>query len=354
MNKPQDRNYSFSNLCNSGEYASFVSADRDSNRKGDSDDDGSHKKVVDIFRKTDDFMAILDHGKRFENAGAFSSLYTNFGFHNTMKRPVYHLPPLDMSLTPLPSSSSSDLKRPALKKPPATVTATSQQFVGNPTTTAMFGSSPTFASTDWLQELGEHVELDDYHIFNNEEIDFKHDSTSCRGTSSTKTNATPSKVSVPTEITKVPSSQKVVGSEEPGTASSLSPDCPKSIGEVSTETSKVYVDAKTANDVLFGQGSESNLHPGNFYYRIEVANYQDLYKNTTDMKMKKDCIQCVIDFVKAKGRFLRKDKATNSWYVAPDRNVWKKVSQALRENNDIEHRRAKRARYKENKKKSNK
>ena len=354
MNRPQD--HSFSNLCNSGEYSRFVSADRDSNRKGDDEDD-SHKNV-DIIRKTDDFKAIPDHDKRLENAVAFSSSYANFDFHNKMKLPLYHLPPLDMSLTPLPLSSSSDLKWPALKKPPATAAATSLQFGGDPASTAMLGSSSRFASTDWLplKTLGEHVELDDYHIFDDDVIDFKHDSTSCQGTSSTKTNETPSKISVLADFEKLPSSQEVVGSQEPGTASSLSPDCPKSTGEISTDTSKVYVEDIKANDVLFGQGGKSNLHPGNIRYREEVANYQELYKSATDVKEKQGFNRHVTNFVKnvCHGRFLLKDSATNSWYVAPDKNVWKKVSQCLRENNNKEHRKAKRARHIEKKKKLHK
>jgi hypothetical protein len=57
--------------------------------------------------------------------------------------------------------------------------------------------------------------------------------------------------------------------------------------------------------------------------------------------------QSIVDLVQNKigGRFLELDKATNQWYVVPNVVARRKVGQALRENNTMEARAAKRAKY---------
>jgi hypothetical protein len=106
-------------------------------------------------------------------------------------------------------------------------------------------------------------------------------------------------------------------------------------------------------DVLLGRGGRSNHHPGNKRYREEVENFRTLYSALHTDKEKTDMSQLLVDVIqKTGGRFLEEDKVKDGktsvslgWYVAPNIVSRRKASQALREDNDPEKRKAKRARF---------
>jgi hypothetical protein len=106
-------------------------------------------------------------------------------------------------------------------------------------------------------------------------------------------------------------------------------------------------------DVLLGRGGRSNHHPGNKRYREEVENFRGIYGALTTDKEKTDMSQMLVDVIqKTGGRFLEEDKTKEGnttislgWYVAPNIVARRKCSQALREDNDPEKRKAKRARF---------
>ena len=106
---------------------------------------------------------------------------------------------------------------------------------------------------------------------------------------------------------------------------------------------KEYVEPKDF-DVLLGRGGRSNHHPGNKRYREEVKNLQSWYLEVDDKNEKTDLSQCLVEYVHSyNGRFLQKDEC--GWYVVPNIIARRKASQALREDNDAEKRRAKRQRF---------
>ena len=101
------------------------------------------------------------------------------------------------------------------------------------------------------------------------------------------------------------------------------------------------------NDVLFGRGGRSNGHPGNQRYRHCILDYQRAYK-TLDVHGKRALIQVVVYWVELQGgRFLARDKTSKGsgrYYVASDKEVHEKVSQALREDHTPEGRALKKSR----------
>lgn len=110
--------------------------------------------------------------------------------------------------------------------------------------------------------------------------------------------------------------------------------------------SKEYVEPKKDIDVLLGRGGRSNHFPGNKRYREEVSNLRQWYNDLNDKDRKTELSSCLVDFVKDYGgRFLELDREVNKWYIVPDIVARRKASQALREDNDPEKRRAKRQRY---------
>ena len=66
-----------------------------------------------------------------------------------------------------------------------------------------------------------------------------------------------------------------------------------------------------------------------------------------DKNEKTKVAQSIVDDInkKHKGRFLELDKETNRWYIVPNVQARRKVGQALRENNTVEARAAKREKY---------
>jgi hypothetical protein len=113
------------------------------------------------------------------------------------------------------------------------------------------------------------------------------------------------------------------------------------------ENSRQYVNP-TDEDILLGRGGKSNHHPGNKRYREEIKNFQSSYMLLESKDDKTDLSRYVVDYVhKYKGRFLAFDKNVrpNRWYEVPDIVTRRKVSQALREDDDPIKRKEKRARY---------
>eukprot|EP00980_Cylindrotheca_fusiformis_P003980 scaffold874_cov126-Cylindrotheca_fusiformis.AAC.13 len=117
--------------------------------------------------------------------------------------------------------------------------------------------------------------------------------------------------------------------------------------------SKEYVNV-SCNDVLLGRGGKSNHHPGNKRYREEIQNFRPMYATLETDQQKTKMSQDLVDVIqRIGGRFLEEDKvkAENGstvslgWYVVPNIVARRKASQALREDNDPEKRKAKRARF---------
>jgi hypothetical protein len=103
-------------------------------------------------------------------------------------------------------------------------------------------------------------------------------------------------------------------------------------------------------DVLLGRGGRSNHHPGNKRYREEVTAFRRVYSSLDTDKEKTEMSQLLVDVIqKAGGRFLEEEKDANKeslgWYVIPNIVARRKASQALREDNNPEKRKAKRARF---------
>lgn len=102
-------------------------------------------------------------------------------------------------------------------------------------------------------------------------------------------------------------------------------------------------------DVLLGRGGRSNHHPGNKRYREEVENFRRVYGTLKTDSEKTEMSQLLVAAIqKTGGRFLEEDKEAGKslgWYVVPNIVARRKASQALREDNDPEKRKAKRARY---------
>ena len=108
---------------------------------------------------------------------------------------------------------------------------------------------------------------------------------------------------------------------------------------------KVYV-VPTDIDILMGRGGKSNNHPGNKRYREEVQNFRQSYNTLSDKDDKTNMSRLVVETIKSTGaRFLELDRTNSSWYVVSDIKVRRKVSQALREDDDPAKRAAKRQRF---------
>lgn len=111
---------------------------------------------------------------------------------------------------------------------------------------------------------------------------------------------------------------------------------------------KAYVNIHDL-DVLLGRGGRSNHHPGNKRYREEVTSFRRVYSTLQNDKEKTEMSQLLVDAIqKTGGRFLEEDKhagVSAGWYVVPNIVARRKASQALREDDDPERRKAKRARY---------
>jgi hypothetical protein len=122
--------------------------------------------------------------------------------------------------------------------------------------------------------------------------------------------------------------------------------------EVARKSGKRYISNPTEKDILMGRGGKSNHHPGNKRYREEILNFKKTYAQLTSKEEKTDLSRHVVDYVhKYKGRFLALDKSVNppKWYEITDAVARRKVSQALREDNDPNKRKEKRARFLERK-----
>jgi len=122
--------------------------------------------------------------------------------------------------------------------------------------------------------------------------------------------------------------------------------------EVARKSGKRYISNPTDMDVLMGRGGKSNHHAGNKRYREEILNFKKTYAQLTSKEEKTDLSRHVVDYVhKYKGRFLALDKTVNppKWYEITDAVARRKVSQALREDNDPTKRKEKRARFLERK-----
>ena len=101
------------------------------------------------------------------------------------------------------------------------------------------------------------------------------------------------------------------------------------------------------NDVLMGRGGHSNGHPGNQRYRQCILGYQRDYK-TQGLHGKRALVHAVVDWVELQGgRFLASKKSPEGhirYYVASDKKVYDKVSNALREDHTPEGRAQKKSR----------
>ena len=106
---------------------------------------------------------------------------------------------------------------------------------------------------------------------------------------------------------------------------------------------KVYVQPAEL-DVLLGRGGKTNHHPGNKRYREEVENLRKWYSEAEENERKTELSQMLVEYINNyNGRFLEKD--SEGWYEVPNTVARRKASQALREENDPERRKQKRARY---------
>jgi hypothetical protein len=110
---------------------------------------------------------------------------------------------------------------------------------------------------------------------------------------------------------------------------------------------KIYiVDGINADDVLCGQGGESNNHEGNVQYLTCVGRNRPDYATASPTKKTAIALEVMKEVVDMGGRFLKKDKKANRWYLASDRAVRNKVTQALRDKSTSPEARAnKRERY---------
>eukprot|EP00586_Coscinodiscus_wailesii_P014484 CAMPEP_0172520118 /NCGR_PEP_ID=MMETSP1066-20121228/291815_1 /TAXON_ID=671091 /ORGANISM="Coscinodiscus wailesii, Strain CCMP2513" /LENGTH=207 /DNA_ID=CAMNT_0013302821 /DNA_START=33 /DNA_END=656 /DNA_ORIENTATION=+ len=88
------------------------------------------------------------------------------------------------------------------------------------------------------------------------------------------------------------------------------------------------------HDVLCARGNFANNHCGNKYYHDLIK------KNERDCalapkKEKRIFAKQIVDDIRRRspsGRFLKQDCNTKAWYEIDDKEIWKKVRQALREN----------------------
>ena len=105
-------------------------------------------------------------------------------------------------------------------------------------------------------------------------------------------------------------------------------------------------DGINPDDVLFGQGGESNKNEGNARYRALIERGRPSYA-TASVATKTSMAQNVVNKIADQGgRFLKKHTPTQQWYLADERTARKKVSQALREKHITpEARAAKRNKY---------
>lgn len=116
---------------------------------------------------------------------------------------------------------------------------------------------------------------------------------------------------------------------------------------------KEYVTV-SCHDVLLGRGGKSNHHPGNKRYREEIENFRPMYSTLDTDNQKTGMSQSLVDVIEEiGGRFLEEERIKDEggkpvslgWYVVPNIVARRKASQALREDNDPEKRKAKRARF---------
>ena len=112
---------------------------------------------------------------------------------------------------------------------------------------------------------------------------------------------------------------------------------------------KIYImDGINAHDVLCGQGGKSNNHEGNVEYLSCVGRNRPYYATASPKEKTVIAQEVMKEIASIGGRFLKKDKKVNRWYLAGDRAVWDKVLQALRDTSTTPEARAKkRRRYSE-------
>lgn len=95
----------------------------------------------------------------------------------------------------------------------------------------------------------------------------------------------------------------------------------------STEGIRLY----SSQDVLFGRGGGTNIHPGNVTFRkmIEAKRNDYLMASKNDKPDISRSIVCAIR--QTNGRFLQKDEETQLWFEVGDDSAREKTSQALRQ-----------------------
>lgn len=84
----------------------------------------------------------------------------------------------------------------------------------------------------------------------------------------------------------------------------------------------------TANDVLFGRGGLTNMHPGNRRFREIILLYRPDYVQAIKIEKPNVARKIVraIRYGKKKGRFLKKDPKNGMWYECSDRQASEKTS----------------------------
>jgi len=98
-----------------------------------------------------------------------------------------------------------------------------------------------------------------------------------------------------------------------------------------------YILRPNCNDVLLGRGNYAKCWSGNQFFRYLVQNKKYEYV-VAEPRQKRDIALHVIDIVSKlnpPGRFLEKNKQTNTWYEVEFKIALKKTRQALREDAPI-------------------
>ena len=105
-----------------------------------------------------------------------------------------------------------------------------------------------------------------------------------------------------------------------------------------TSSTSTYTKDPHNNDVLCGRGGTINAHPGNEQYRKFVERKKRLYLTARFKREKREIAASIVEEIRnldPPGRFLTKDRHSDTWYDVGDEKARDKTSQALREGSQI-------------------
>lgn len=87
-------------------------------------------------------------------------------------------------------------------------------------------------------------------------------------------------------------------------------------------------------DVLCGRDREAFNHNGNIHYRHVINKNRKKYQSTKSRRAKSRMTDDIIDFIRARGRFVKFDENTKVWYPLTNEEAHSKVAHALRSNKE--------------------